>query len=132
MEEVVKTVLRSMSTVKKPQRIFMLSLFSVLMVFQGKATFRNMSRYSDMSEKRFSRWYRRDFDFSKFNTNLQANALPDDAKRIAGIDASFISKSGKQTDGLGWFYNGAAGEAQKGLEISLVCSIDLASNTAYA
>ena len=32
-------------------------VFSVKM-FQGKATFRNLSRYSDMHEKRFSRWYR--------------------------------------------------------------------------
>lgn len=132
MEDLIKTALQSMSNIQKPQRVFMTSLFVVLMVFQGKATFRNMSRYSEMSEKRFSRWYRKSFDFSQFNTILLSHSLPKNSDRIAAIDASFISKSGKKTDGLGWFYNGSAGEAQKGLEISMICIVDLSSNTAYA
>jgi len=76
MEEIVNSVLASMSSVKKPQRIFLLSLFLVLGLFQGKANFRNLSRYCDMHEKRFSRWYRRHFDFAQFNTQLLAHELP--------------------------------------------------------
>lgn len=132
MEDVVEAVLRSMSNIKKPQRVFMASLFTVLMVFQGKATFRNMSRYSQMSEKRFSRWYGREFAFAEFNLQLMIRVLPRDSNYIAAIDASFISKSGKNTDGLGQFYNGGAGEAQQGLEISAICTVDLKSNTAYS
>jgi len=48
------------------------------------------------------------------------------------VDASFMKKSGHKTSGLGWFYNGALGQAQHGLELSLICTIDLASKTAYA
>jgi len=132
MEDVVKTVLHSMSNVKKPQRVFVASLLAVLMVFQGKATFRNMSRFSVMSEKRFSRWYGRDFAFPEFNLNLISHSLSDEGDYIAAIDASFMSKAGKKTDGLGWFYNGGAGETQRGLEISMICTVDLRSNTAYA
>ena len=132
MEEVVKTVLESMSSVKKPQRVFIAYLFSVLMVFQGKATFKNMSRYSSMSEKRFRRWYGRDFDFTEFNMKLLSQTIPNNNACIGVIDASFMSKAGKKTDGLGWFYNGSAGESQKGLEISMIGTIDLQSNTAYA
>ncbi len=132
MERIVQTVLDSMSSVKKPQRLFIASLLAVLLVFQGKATYRNMSRYSDMSEKRFSRWYRRAFTFSTFNINLLSEALPSAAHRIAVVDASFMTKSGKKTEGLGWFYNGSAGEAQRGLEISLIGLVDIQSNTAYA
>ena len=132
MEDVVEAVLRSMSNVKKPQRVFMAALFTVLMVFQGKATFRNLSRYSQMSEKRFSRWYGREFEFAKFNLQLMTCVFSSDSDYIAAIDASFITKSGKKTDGLGKFYNGGAGEAQQGLEISAICTIDLKSNTAYA
>jgi len=43
MEDVVKAVLNSMSSVKKSQRLFIMRLFSVLVVFQGKVTFRNLS-----------------------------------------------------------------------------------------
>ena len=132
MEETVETILKSMSNVKKHQRTFMLSLFAVLVVFQGKATFMNMSRYSPMNEKRFRRWSQRDFDFCEFNMKLVARTLPEQEERIAAIDASFISKSGRKTEGLGWYYNGSAGEAQRGLEISTICITDLKSNTAYA
>ena len=59
-----------MSSVKQPQAKFIASLFSVLMVFQGKANFRNLSRYCVMHEKRFSRWYRKAFDFVAFNRAL--------------------------------------------------------------
>ena len=131
MEDVVKAVLLSMSSVKTPQRLFMIGLFSVLVSFQGKATFRNLSRYCNMHEKRFSRWYRRHFDFDLFNTRLIEHELPDGAERIAAIDASFMKKSGQHTEGLAWFYHGQLGQAMKGLELSLVCVIDLKANTAY-
>ena len=132
MANVVETILNQMSTVKKPQRTFLMSLFTVLMVFHGKATFRNLSRYCEMNEKSFSRWYRQEFDFVEFNVRLLDEVLPADSPRIAAVDASFMSKSGKKTEGLGWFYNGSAGEAQRGLEISVLSVIDLKANTAWA
>ena len=132
MEDLVKTILQKMSTVKKPQQVFMASLFSVFMVFQGKATFKNMSRYCDMSEKRFGRWFRRRFNFSEFNLKIMDAHFPEKNERIAVIDASFIKKAGKKTEGLAWFYNGCAGEAQKGLEASMICVVDLKLNTAHA
>jgi hypothetical protein len=132
MEAIVETILASMSNVKKHQRAFMLSLFAVLVVFQGKATFTNMSRYSAMNEKRFRRWSLRYFNYAEFNMKLMAFALPKQTEKIAAIDASFISKSGRKTEGLGWYYNGSAGEAQRGLEISTICITELKSNTAYA
>ena len=121
-----------MSNVKKPQRKFMSALFAVLIACQGRANFRNMSRYSALSEKCFSRWYRRVFDFAQFNTALLLHEKPVPGQFIAAVDASFLSKSGKKTDGLGYFYNGAAGEAQQGLETSLISVIDLSLNTGYA
>jgi hypothetical protein len=50
---------------------------------------------------------------------------------IAAQDASFIPKSGKGTDGLGKFYNGCAGRAERGLEISALALIDLTQKGAY-
>ena len=122
-----------MSSVKKPQRTFIMALLSTLALFQGKATFRNLSRYSDSSEKRFSRWYRRAFDFVALNwLTLEKSLLSSKEEWIAALDASFIRKSGQKTDGLGMFYNGCAGKAERGLEISLLSLVNLSSNTAYA
>jgi len=132
MEAVVESILSSMSSVKKPQRTFLSTLFSVLMVFQGKATYRNLSRYCGFHEKRFARWSHRFFNFAEFNRKLLQHELPSEGERIAAVDASFMKKSGYKTSGLGWFYNGALGQTQRGLELSLICTVDLASKTAYA
>ena len=105
MEDLVDTVLHSMSNIKRPQRLFMAALFKVLLVFQGKANFRNMSRYSALSEKRLNRWYGRLFEFAQFNTTLLSETLSDAQDCTAAIDTGFVNKAGKQTDGLGWFYN---------------------------
>ncbi|MCO1337164.1 hypothetical protein MO867_22860, partial [Microbulbifer sp. OS29] len=99
------------------------------MVFQGKATYLNMERYSSASEKRFRRWSRRNFDFTQFNKELFAREFPHNQECIA---ASFVNKSGRKTEGLGWYFNGSAGESQRGLEISMISITDLKSNTAYA
>lgn len=132
MEDVVKAIFVRMSNIKKPQRKFMLTLFAVLMVFQGRATYLNMERYSLVSEKRYRRWSRRNFDFVKFNAELFKQTLLNNHECVAAIGASFINKSGKKTEGLGWYYNGSAGASQRGLEISMICITDLKSNTAYA
>ena len=131
MERIVKTILSLMSIVNRPQMLFMLGLFSVLGIFQGKATFRNMGRYSEYCEKSFSRWYRRSFEYAHFNKELLQHELQEKAERIGAIDASFMKKSGKHTEGLGWFYHSCSEKAERGLEMSLICVVDLKSNTAY-
>ncbi len=131
MESIVKTALDAMSTVKKPQKTFIVLLFSALVVFQGKANFRNLSRYSSMSEKRISRWYRRSFDFFHFNCLMLSEVFSTTSELIAALDASFMTKSGKNTDGLGMFWRGCTGKAERGLELSLLSVVDLQSNTAY-
>ena len=131
MESVVKNILASMSSIKTSHRTFLAHMFAAFMVFQGKASMTHLSRYIPVSEKRFRRHFEREFDHAQFNTQLfhETNILGKEV--IAAIDASFIKKSGKKTDGLSWFYNGTAGCMQKGLEISLLALVDIQTNTAY-
>ena len=131
MTSLVESVLQKMSSLKKPQRVFISLLLSTLIVVQGKANFRNMSRYCDSNEKRFSRWYRRDFDFILFNELIIFDNLLENTPCIAAMDASFMHKSGHKTEGLGKFYHGAISKAVKGLELSLISIVDMQSNTAY-
>jgi hypothetical protein len=132
MDNIVKTALDAMSNAKKPQKIFISLLLSALVVVQGKANFRNMSRYSAMSEKRFSRWFRRPFDFFGLNCLMLSDVISNAREMIAALDASFMTKSGKGTEGLGMFWRGCTGRAEAGLELSLLSVVDLQSNTAYA
>jgi DDE superfamily endonuclease len=52
-------------------------------------------------------------------------ALDPRAERIAAHDASFMPKSGKQTCGLGPFFNGGARRAEGGLEIATLAVVDV-------
>jgi hypothetical protein len=57
--------------------------------------------------------------------------MPESAVKIAAIDCSFVHKSGKETYGLGKFWDGKQGKAEKGLEISTLAVVDVDYNTAY-
>jgi hypothetical protein len=132
MEEIINEVMDKMLTLKKPQRKFMLQLFSVFSMFIGKANFRNLSRYCQLHEKTIARWFTKSFEYLRFNKILIFIGIDGSAEKIAAIDASFINKSGKKTYGLGKFWNGKNSRAEKGLEISLLSIVDMGSNTAYA
>jgi hypothetical protein len=58
-------------------------------------------------------------------------AIAPTAEVIAATDCSFIPKSGKQTYGLDWFYNGSASRTEKGLELSVIAVIDVAAHQGY-
>ncbi len=44
---------------------------------------------------------------------------------------SYISKSGKKTPGLNWYWSGSAGQSKWGLEIGGLAAIDLDNHTAF-
>jgi hypothetical protein len=119
-----------MSSVAKPQRKFMFILLTALTYMPGRVNFRNLGRYTSMNEKTFSRWFRRPFDFVTFNL-LSLKDLPDSGEWVVAIDASFSPKSGRSSYGLDWFWNGSQGQAERGLEISLLALVDVTQNTAY-
>lgn len=127
----IDTVLKKMSTVLKPQRTFLVVILTTLMYLPGKANFRNLSRYSELHEKTYSRGFRRPFDFVEFNRLSLAEVVTFGSHLAVAIDSSFIQKSGKKTYGLGYFYNSARGQAQMGLEISTLALVDINYNTAY-
>jgi hypothetical protein len=101
------------------------------MYLPGKANFRNLSRYSALHEKTYSRGFRRSFDFVEFNRLSLADVVTGGSTFAVAIDASFIPKSGQCTYGLDYFYNGTQGRAEKGLEISTLALVDIDYNTAY-
>jgi DDE superfamily endonuclease len=108
-----------------------LTLFPTLLPLCGKVNFTNLSRYSDLSEKTFRRQYSHPFNFIALNAHLIAATPPAVGARIAAMDHSFIPKSGKQTYGLDWFYNGSASRSEKGLEISTLAIVDVHARQAY-
>ena len=124
-------ILTEMECVSKPQRKFLVIILSVFIYLRGKANFRNLSRYSQLSEKTYSRWFRKKFNFAEFNRRSLAEVTDNSEELAAAIDCSFCKKSGNKTYGLDKFYNSQHNKAEKGLEISTLALIDVTYNTAY-
>ena len=122
---IVKTILNQLPAVRQPQAKFLAILFSTILALRGHVTMRNLSRYGDYSERTLARQFRAAFDWTAFHRlTCQQVVAPTDVW-IAAQDASFIPKSGKQTFGLGSFFNGCASRPERGLEISTLALVNV-------
>ena len=127
----VKNILRQMPGLGQPQRKFLATLFVTILVLRGRVNFRNLSRYCDYAERTIARQFRAPFDWPDFHQRVLMTALAPHSELISAQDASFISKSGKQTFGLGHFFNGCASRAERGLEISTLAVVDVTRRCAF-
>lgn len=116
--------------ISKPQRKFLRTLFTTILVTRGKINFRNLSRHSDLCEHTYSRQFAKPFDFVQFNRHLIDETFGKESERILAFDPTFIPKAGKHTFGRDSFWNGCASRAQKGLELSTLAIVDLDLNQA--
>jgi hypothetical protein len=115
-----------------PQQNFLLELMRDWLAVRGRFNFINISRYGPWHERTLRRWFKRDFAWNRFNALLMKELIPAGHELILALDATFVPKSGKKTDGLGWFFSGCAGRALKGLELSVLSLVNVTANTAYA
>jgi DDE superfamily endonuclease len=128
---VVTDTLKQMPALSKPRRTFIGALIATILAVRGRVNYRNLARYGAYSERTYARQFAQPFSWLAYHAKIIARAIPAAHQRIAAQDASFIPKSGKQTPGLDWFYNGCAGRAERGLEISALAVVDLTQKGAY-
>ncbi len=131
--EVLECIFAKMTEVGKCQQKFLQEIFILIFSIQGRLTFTNMSRYSDLAESTIRRQYSKFFDWMKFNLLLmQQGGLVLSATVIGAMDCSYVPKAGKHTYGLDRFWSGVAGRAKQGLEVSLLALIDTVSGSAWS
>ena len=128
---IVNDILKQMPGLGQPQRKFLAPLFVTILVLRGRVNFRNLSRYCDYSERTIARQFRKPFDWPDFQQRALLMALDPDAELISAHEASCLPKSGKQTRGLGHFFNGCASRAERGLEISTLAVVDVTRRCAF-
>jgi DDE superfamily endonuclease len=121
----VHDILNQLPGLSQPQRKFLATLFVTILVLRGRVNFRNLSRYCDYSERTIARQFREPFDWPDFHPRVLLTALDPCSELVSAHEASFIPKSGKQTCGLGHFFNGCASRADRGLEISTLAVVDV-------
>jgi DDE superfamily endonuclease len=127
----VHDILKQMPGLSQPQRKFLATLFVTILVLRGRVNFRNLSRYCNYSERTIARQFREPFDWPDFHQRVLLMALDPRSELVSAHDASFIPKSGKQTFGLGHFFNGCASRAERGLEISTLAVVDVTRRCAF-
>jgi DDE superfamily endonuclease len=127
----VNDILKQMPGLGQPQRKFLATLFFTILVLRGRVNFRNLSRYCDYAERTIARQFREPFDWPDFHQHVLMTALDPRSELVSAHDASFIPKSGKQTFGLGHFFNGCASRAERGLEISTLAVVDVTRRCAF-
>lgn len=122
---IVKDILKQMPAVRQPQARFLEILCRTILALRGHVTLRNLSRYCEYSERTLARQFRAAFDWVTFHALTCQQVVTPTQVWIAAQDASFIAKSGKQTFGLGSFFNGCAGRPERGLEISTCALVNV-------
>jgi Transposase DDE domain len=132
MESFINNLLDKMSGVAKPQKKFLVTLFVTILLMRGKVNFRNLSRYSGLAEKTYARQFSQTFDFAAFNERLISEIVPSQHEKIGVMDCSYLTKSGRKTYGLGFFYDSSHNQPAKGLELSNLAVIDVTDNTGYS
>lgn len=129
-EALVSAIIEKISGINKSRKKFMLHLFILFMGLRGRYNFLNMARYGEYNEQSYRNNFSEDFDFMKFNMELVKQCC---SKHILNtFDPSYIPKSGKKTENMGWFWSGTDGKAKKGLEIGGLAAIDVENNTAMS
>ena len=123
--DICSDVLNKLTTkLNKSFKSFLMETLILYIIIPGRINFLRMGRYGKSCEQRFRQNFSKDFDWCEFNLSLSERILTGDRKAIA-IDPSYISKSGKCTPWIGYFWSGTAGQAKRGLEILGIGLIDI-------
>lgn len=128
IETLTSAILRQMPEINKWQRDFFKHLLGLFLCIRGRYTYLNFARYGKKNELTYRKHHNSGFDFGKFNLALILSHCS--AQRMCAFDPSYISKSGKHTPGVGYFWSGCAGRAKWGLELCGFAAVDLVANTA--
>lgn len=129
VETLTATIVDKMPEVGNWQRKFLLHLFRLWLSIRGRYNFLNLARYGDLNEATYRANFRQKLDWLAFNFELIKAQTGVD--RIAVFDPSYLSKSGKKTPGLGYFWSGCDAKSKRGLEIGALSIVDIGTQTAY-
>jgi hypothetical protein len=108
------------------------TFYLILLLFlsiKGKINFLQLSRFSGKCEQRFRYFFESSFNFLSFNKVLIESYVK--GQTAIAFDPSYISKSGKKTPGVGYFWSGCSGRAKWGLEFCGLAVLDLTRETAF-
>jgi len=128
LRELIAAALKSQTNLSKPFHTFFIETMELMLTHTGRLNFTRMARCGHSCESRFRQNFKKAFDWFSFNKSFLESTK---GHRIAiAIDPCYISKAGKKTPGLDWFWSGCAAAMKKGLEILGISIVDADANDA--
>jgi Transposase DDE domain len=129
VETLTEQILRKMSGIGKVKRYFFIRLVIQWLYQRGRYCFDNLVRQGFLNAMSYRNHFSKFFDFQTFNRHLILEYSSNE--RVLCFDPSYISKSGKYTEGLGYFWSGCVQSVKKGLEIASIAVADVKNHTAF-
>ena len=128
-KNLIISMLDKLPNINQWRKDFLIETFILFLSIRGRINFLQLARYGKHKEQRYRQQFEKPFDFLAFNKEL---TLCHGSGRYAiAFDPSYISKSGKKTPGVGWYWSGCANQAKWGLEIGGLAAIDIDNHTAF-
>ena len=128
LREMIAAALSSDTNLSKSFRTFFIEAMELFLTIPNRINFLQLGRFGRSSEQRFRMNFRKPFDWISFNSAfVRQDGNP--RRRAIAIDPSYISKSGKKTPGVGYFWSGCASAVKWGLELMGFALVDADAGT---
>jgi len=125
----ISNMIDKLPNINQWRKTFLLETIFLFMSIRGRINFLQLARYGKYKEQRYRQQFEKPFDFLSFNKEF---TLSQGSGHYAiAFDPSYVSKSGKKTPGVGWYWSGCANSAKWGLEIGGLAAIDIDNHTAF-
>lgn len=128
-KSLIISMLDKLPKINQWRRDFLIETFILFLSIRGRINFLQLGRYGKYKEQRYRQQFEKSFDFLTFNKELTLSQ--GSGRYVIAFDPSYISKSGKKTPGLSWYWSGCANQAKWGLEIGGLAAIDIDNHTAF-
>jgi len=122
LTEVIADAFNGAAKLRKNFRNLITETIILYMCIPKRINFTQMARYGKSCESRFRQNFSKVIDWVAFNLSFTKNTQGH--RTALAIDPSYITKSGKHTPGIGYFWSGCAGAIKRGLEILEIALID--------
>lgn len=125
----IVSMLDKLPNISQWRRFFFIETLILFMSIRGRINFLQLARYGKHKEQRYRQQFEKPFDFLSFNKEFTLSQ--GSGRYVIAFDPSYVSKSGKKTPGVGWYWSGCANRAKWGLEIGGLAAIDIDNHSAF-
>ena len=122
---VCQMALKAIPGLNKAFKNFLTNTLLMFALLPRKVNFTRLEVYGNYCEKTYRTGFSKHFEWVDFNLELSSLLFGAGDRKAIAIDPSYISKSGRHTQGVGRFWSGCAQQAKHGLEILRTGLIDI-------